>query len=551
MMYQDLRTEGNSVSLKDYLNSIRAHRLLILLSGLLGLALALWFTGTRTPSYEAESSVVLGPTMVGSTNENPRAPALEREMAIVGSDIVAEAVAARVPERDVDQLLEELDVLFVPESEILTIQATDIDPSVAAEIANAFAESYVEFTEQTAIDLVDSERIILVAQSEAALAKVNEFAVELERLDVLQTAIDIDIDISVAARRQESLKISQDRAIVQSQYGLALTDSRDLANELAKVERQMATREQSARVLVLAEEPDGPKGPSNGLVLIALTSIALLGGVVAAIVRDSIDITARDESTIATALQTRVLGHIPVLPLQSRRGPGAIVMRSNAQSIGSQRVREAFRRLRSAVQFLSIVQEDEGAMVIAATSAFPSEGKSVVASNLAVALAQNGARVALVNADLRRPSLERLFDVPNSETGLSLYLAGEAELEPTQIKDVRGLWILTAGPIPNNPAELLGSENFALMIQTLRGELDYVIVDCPPVLSAADPLAIAKHVDGFVVIVDSSTTETPDLVRTEAEITGAGGTLAGAILNRDGQDAGSWLNRGKHSYYRN
>ncbi len=551
MMYQDLQTDDNSVGLKDYLNSIRAHRLLILLAGLLGLALALWFTGTRTPSYEAEASVVLGPTMVGSTNENARAPVLEREMAIVGSDVVARAVATKVPERDVDELLEELDVLFVPESEVLTIQATDVDPSVAADIANAFAESYVKFTEDTAINLVDSERVILVTQSEAALATAKDLAIELERLEELQTAIDVAIDLSVSARRQESLKLAQERAIVQSQYGLALTDSRDLGNALAKAERQMATREPSARVLVLAEEPDGPKGPSNGLILVALTSIALLGGIVAAIVLDSIDITARDESTIANALRTRVIGHIPVLPLQSRRGPGAIVMRSTAQSIGSQRVREAFRRLRSAVQFLSIVEEDEGAMVIATTSAFPSEGKSVVASNLAVALAQNGARVALVNADLRRPSLERLFDVPNSETGLSLYLAGEAEIEPTQIKDVRGLWILTAGPVPDNPAELLGSENFALMIQTLRSELDYVIIDCPPVLSAADPLAIAKHVDGFVVIVDSRTTEIPDLVRTEAEISGAGGNLAGAILNRDGQDAGSWLNRGKHSYYRN
>jgi capsular exopolysaccharide synthesis family protein len=173
------------------------------------------------------------------------------------------------------------------------------------------------------------------------------------------------------------------------------------------------------------------------------------------------------------------------------------------------------------------------------TSAFPSEGKSVTTSNTAVALAQSGATVALINADLRRPSLERLFGLDNSK-GLSLFLAGDEVIEPYQPEGIENLWVFSAGPEPANSAELLGSDRLTTLIKQL---------DCPPVLSAADPLVVAPQVDGVIVVVDSRTTETDDLLQVRADLANAGAKILGSVMNRDRRRRGSrWRSRA-YSYY--
>jgi capsular exopolysaccharide synthesis family protein len=162
------------------------------------------------------------------------------------------------------------------------------------------------------------------------------------------------------------------------------------------------------------------------------------------------------------------------------------------------RAAEAYRMLRNSLDF---VNADKNIKTVLVTSAVPREGKSTVAANLATALSRAGSKVVLVECDFRRPSTERFFELDHT-IGLSDVLAGtgnpwEAAQSP---EGSEGLWVLTAGKMPPNPSELLGSEAMSRLMANLRGSVDWVILDSAPVLAAADAAAVARWVDGVLVV---------------------------------------------------
>jgi capsular exopolysaccharide synthesis family protein len=271
----------------------------------------------------------------------------------------------------------------------------------------------------------------------------------------------------------------------------------------------------------------------------------LLFGTAAAFLVERLDTTARDESDVALALGARVLASVPAFPLGNRSGTSAAIMLSEERKPRLAISREAFRRMRSSLQFASA---STGSEVFLFTSAFPGEGKSVAAANLALALAQSGKHVALVSADMRRPTLERILGVPNHE-GLSDFLGGKSEMELKSIDGVENLWFVPAGPPPANPGELLGSVQFETLIKELRTMASYVLIDSPPVLSTADAATAATYSDGVVVVVDSRRTETQDLLKVRDELGRAGATIVGAVLNRTRARRGLFSRRDAYAYY--
>ena len=142
------------------------------------------------------------------------------------------------------------------------------------------------------------------------------------------------------------------------------------------------------------------------------------------------------------------------------------------------------------------------------TSSGPSEGKSTTAANLAVVMAQTGQKVILVDADLRRPVIHKVFGVPNNVGTTTALLAGQdvdlaAYLQPTEIENLR---VLTSGPIPPNPSELLGSHRMAHVIEQLSQLADLVIFDTPPVLVVTDASVLGRQVDGVLLVADAGGT---------------------------------------------
>ncbi len=161
---------------------------------------------------------------------------------------------------------------------------------------------------------------------------------------------------------------------------------------------------------------------------------------------------------------------------------------------------EAFRVLRTNLQFMGL---DKPLKSIVVTSAVPGEGKSTVAANLAIAYAQTGANVCLVDADLRRPRVAKIFGVDNWRglTNAVIHQNGlENDLQPSPIS---GVTLLTSGPIPPNPAEILGSGRMTQLLADLASRFDMVIVDSPPTLAVTDAAVLAPKVDGVLLVVRS------------------------------------------------
>lgn len=188
---------------------------------------------------------------------------------------------------------------------------------------------------------------------------------------------------------------------------------------------------------------------------------------------------------------------------------------------------EAYRALRTSIQFSSI---DRPIQSIVVTSSGQDEGKSTTASNLAITMAQMGRRVILCDADLRRPSLHALFGLPN-HLGLSSVVLGATLDEALQHTEVEELLLLASGPVPPNPAELLGSQRMESLMRDLAARADYVIFDTPPVGIVADGAELASRADLTLLVISSGKTRRDDARRAKELLDKVRAPLVRAVLN--------------------
>lgn len=189
---------------------------------------------------------------------------------------------------------------------------------------------------------------------------------------------------------------------------------------------------------------------------------------------------------------------------------------------------EAFRVLRTNLQFMGL---DKPLKSILVTSASPGEGKSTVVANLAVAFAQTGASVCLVDADLRRPMVAKIFGLDNY-TGLTTALVGGAASEgAVRTTEINGLAVVTSGPIPPNPAELLGSGKMERFIRSLEEHYEMVLVDSPPVLAVADAAVLAPKVGGVVMVTRAGKVARQQVVRAKQALEAVKAHVLGAVLD--------------------
>ncbi len=200
-------------------------------------------------------------------------------------------------------------------------------------------------------------------------------------------------------------------------------------------------------------------------------------------------------------------------------------------------ISEAFRTLRTNIQFASVDQEIESLMV---TSTGPAEGKSTIAANLATVMAQSGKKTLLIDADLRKPTVNHTFRFLNNE-GLTQVLTGQASLEQV-VKtntDVDNLDILTSGPIPPNPAELLGSRAMSRLLEEAKSHYHLVLFDTPPVIAVTDAQVLASQVDGVLLVISSGKTNREMAVRAKELLEQVQANILGCVLNNRKMKAGS------------
>lgn len=190
---------------------------------------------------------------------------------------------------------------------------------------------------------------------------------------------------------------------------------------------------------------------------------------------------------------------------------------------------EAFRSLRTTIRFQA---EQNAQKTLLVTSAGPQEGKSLVATCLATSLAQLGLRVTLVDANQRTPSLHTVLGV-SQEPGLADYLSGKAGSAVQENCGTEGLNLLAAGAVPENAPELLASQRMAGLIADLAAASDHVILDTPPLLTAADAAALARFVDGVLLVVRANQTRRDQIQRAKAMLAQIDAHVLGIVFNDD------------------
>jgi capsular exopolysaccharide synthesis family protein len=272
----------------------------------------------------------------------------------------------------------------------------------------------------------------------------------------------------------------------------------------------------------MAEPPKRPVSPNTSADLTRgfIGALALAIGLVFLV--EYLDNRINTPAEMKDHLRLPFLGMVPALFGQDAKKP----LISKAVAPG---FIESFGTVRTNVLFSSV---HEGTRSIAVTSTGPGEGKTVVAGNLAIALAQSGLRVLLVDGDMRKPRVHETFGVP-AQPGLSNVLVGTAKAShAVRGSGVPGLWLLPAGLLPPKPAELLGSKRFRDLLASFALDFDWVVVDTPPVLAVTDSSVIAHLVTGVVFVVGAEMTSRHAAQRALEQLERAHAKFIGAVLNR-------------------
>jgi capsular exopolysaccharide synthesis family protein len=285
-----------------------------------------------------------------------------------------------------------------------------------------------------------------------------------------------------------------------------------------------------------------PVRPIIKLNLLLGVLVGLGLGVSAAFLRDLLDRTMKTPADVEGHVGLALLGVLPLVSEKSqkteyysqrrhRSGPkvdDAIKPELIVHSFPKSGVAEAARAIRTNLQFMT---PDNPAKTLLVTSAGPSEGKTTVAVSIAIAMAQAGLRVALVDCDLRRPRVHRIFG-KGSEVGVTTALLDGTEFEEALIKtEVPNLSAIPAGPVPPNPSELLQSDRFRSLLKRLEGSFDRLVIDSPPILPITDAAILATQVDGVVLVARAFKTN-KDLARQARRVLEAvGGHVFGCVLN--------------------
>lgn len=329
-------------------------------------------------------------------------------------------------------------------------------------------------------------------------------------------------------QKQDALRLNQ----IQIEYGVLQRNAQSthqlyqtLLQRTNETNVSGELKTSNIRIVDAAEIPRAPVRPNRQSDLLVGFSGGLVFAIGIAFFFEYLDNRIKAPDDIKTYLGVPFLGYVPAISYRDDRG-GSPLLNDMVPAGFS----EAFRSVRTNVLFSSA---SDATRSIVVTSTAPQEGKTVVACNLAIALAQAGRRVLLIDADLRRPRVHKVFDY-KQEPGLSNFLVDKLKGGDVIRKSLAtpGLYVLAAGKHPPNPAELLGSQRFMDFIHSLGEHFDWVVIDSPPVLAVTDAAILAHDATGVVFVVGAEMTSRHAAQTAVEQLQKAGGRVIGAVLNR-------------------
>jgi capsular exopolysaccharide synthesis family protein len=515
-------------SLQDYIAVLRRRRRVVALAVVVAIAIALAISLLTTPRYRARAELLLQRTAneeilvdeVGQVRSGADAEReLNNEIELIESQTVRDAVD--------DQYDGPLDVDDVTASasasdsnSVVNVNLVSTKPAAAADLVNQYVDTYITTRRERRLEE-------LLSASEEIQSRLDVLRQQIT--EVSQPIDEINAQVAAApAGSPERAGLEEQRQSILAEVlpRLAPLQSRESSfrGQLSQLElSQDLTELGGVEVLAAAEEPTSSVAPKTVMNIVIGGLIGLLGGIVLAFVIDRLDDSVRSKEMVEQITGLPTLGVIPRTASES--SPIDLVGIEQPSSQAS----EAYRLLRTSVRFLGL---DTPTRTLLVTSAAASEGKTVTAANLAVALAQGGEQVLLVGADLRRPRVHELFGAPQSP-GLTSALLGEATPESTAyaIEEVAGLHLMPSGPTPPNPAELLDSSRTHELFASLTTRYDRVVVDSPPVLPVTDAQVLSRVAGAVLLVVAYGETSKRGLARAIELLGQVNAPLVGTVLN--------------------
>jgi len=501
------------VELKSILAVIRAHIRIIAACAAIATIAALAVSLVMPRTYEASTKLIVGPALLGNVNDinqllssqqiaQTYAEAVQTQQ--LAQQVIADLGLSTTP----DQLLQKLSSTVSRDTPIITITASDGNAGTATAIANDVAKQLIARSQ--AIQGQDQEVRTLIAGQITTLQ--GQITATQKQISDLTTAAGSSPTIA-----QQAQLTQLNQQLVQQQATLA-TLLQTQANGSAT----------SVSVLDPAVQPTDAASPKLLLNVALGLILGTLLGLVIAFALASLDDTFKDAEDVEEVLHLPVLGTLGRLPEAAQKlGIYRLVMLLYPRSGAA----EAFRTMRTNVEFADI---DSGVRSLLVTSPATGDGKSTVAANLALAFAQAGRRTILVDADLRRPAIHDFFDLSNGY-GLTSLIRSPEVIELGQVLrviDEPNLRVLTSGPLPPNPAELLGSNRMHSIVERLEAEADLVVFDSPPAGAVTDAAVISSLSDGTVLVVAAERTRRGAARSASEAVSRVGGHLLGVVLNR-------------------
>jgi tyrosine-protein kinase Etk/Wzc len=274
--------------------------------------------------------------------------------------------------------------------------------------------------------------------------------------------------------------------------------------------------------------PDEPVQPKTFLYLFLGFMTGIVSGTLTALIQEYLDDTIKDAEQAKRELQLPLLSVIPYIETKEDDSEKEKHTSLIAHYEPKSSITEAFRSLRTGIHFSGVSKKRQ---VIMVTSSLPYEGKTTIMGNFAVVLSQTGARVLILDCDLRRSALHRLFGYSKSP-GLTELLAGDDNIESfVHNTNIPGLDFITAGTTPPNPAELLGSEKMNILIQKFRERYDAILIDAPPVLAVTDSLLLSAMTDMVFMILELGRIPIKAVTHARDMLQNINAPLAGLVLN--------------------
>jgi non-specific protein-tyrosine kinase len=468
----------------------------------------------QTPLYSATATLFVNPGQASSENSFSAVQTGQRLATTYQQLVVTEPVLAPVIERlglpySVGQLKANVSASIVRDTQLLKVSVSDSSPETAAAIANAVAESFSEFVTTQQLDINSSARATL----DQLIADLQQQSADL---DAQIGAIEAGVQTPPAGSSLETLRTRRN----QIEQSLA-----DLLVKAQQMEISSAVSQGQVFMSVPATPPTVPYAPRTSF----YTALAMFLGLLIAV--GAIALLEYLDNTVKPGLNFERSYGVPMLSVLSRGTnvkPGhdqVFVLNDPHSSLA-----ESVRLLRTNLEFAAATAEIQSLSV---TSSSPGDGKSTVAANLAVSMAQSGFMTILVDADLRRPTQHKIFDVRNDRgmTNLLTNPAMEWKEAANQVAHPN-LWVLTSGPVPPNPADLLSSNRLPALVKLLEQEADVVVFDTPPILAVSDPLIVATQVDGVLLVASSGATRIDALQRSLDALPGDSVRTLGIVLNK-------------------